>query len=186
MPDNAQVQRGNDGHSKLPSLLNWSSQPSTTTSSSRSSQDDIRKPSHDTELDVQQLASALELTEPEVPYHVLSKVKKVLVVSLVSTTATLSGLSSNVYFPAQEQGQESACRQPSIDNCHSIGTVVQRLLPSSGASPRCKWFFDVLILLLNILTYFTGSPHQLPNLHSQYKSLHDRPSSRTYLLEPYR
>lgn len=41
------------------------------------------------------------LAELDIPYHVFSKRVKVALTMIVSMSAMLSGLSSNVYFPAQ-------------------------------------------------------------------------------------
>jgi hypothetical protein len=41
-------------------------------------------------------------TTIEVPYHVFNRSMKAFIVCNVSAVAALSGLSSNIYFPAQE------------------------------------------------------------------------------------
>lgn len=38
----------------------------------------------------------------ELPYHTFSKFAKALIIVMVSSSAMLSGLSSNIYFPAQQ------------------------------------------------------------------------------------
>jgi hypothetical protein len=53
------------------------------------------------------LSSQMRLTEPkptsdEAPYHVFTPGMKNFIVFNVSAVAALSGLSSNIYFPVQE------------------------------------------------------------------------------------
>jgi hypothetical protein len=60
-----------------------------------------------TEVDSVRLSSQTRLTEPkpksdEAPYHVFTPGVKNFIVFNVSAVAALSGLSSNIYFPVQE------------------------------------------------------------------------------------
>lgn len=44
-----------------------------------------------------------ENEQQEIPYHVFGRHTKLTLVLIVSATASLSGLSSNIYFPAMEE-----------------------------------------------------------------------------------
>lgn len=50
-----------------------------------------------------QLQETRQVTADEAPYHTYKLGTKKLIVLIISAVGTLSGLSSNIYFPAQAQ-----------------------------------------------------------------------------------